>query len=54
MKLKPCPFCGGTDLSEREAAIIYWIVCENDQCCMEGPVASTQAAAINKWNRRKA
>lgn len=55
MELKPCPFCGssnvknewvyaGTDLEE------YWVECMN--CGGKGPWDSDQQQAIEEWNTR--
>jgi hypothetical protein len=49
-----CPFCGRSDnLSvdgNREST--YWIVCDTDGCCCEGPYRKTPEAALDAWNAR--
>ena len=49
MKLIPCPFCGGNDISIYGASV-YWAECEN--CFCEGPVSNSEAEAIKAWNTR--
>jgi hypothetical protein len=68
-ELKPCPFCGGTDLFvERLDYTACFVQCdssvgEHEACCMRGPVGMQDdddeetpgnAAAIRAWNRRAA
>ena len=51
-ELKPCPFCGGTDLEFDGAPIHYWIVCNNKECGAGGSGADTEEGAVEKWNTR--
>lgn len=50
-KLKPCPFCGATDVS-------HWIsdfgdhVVSCNVCFAQGSPAKTEEKAIAAWNRR--
>lgn len=50
-KLKPCPFCGGSDLRIIEA---HWIksavICK--QCGSASGCYDTEQQAIEAWNRR--
>jgi len=56
--LKPCPFCGGEDLS----VITVWgsgtgsglqcAQCNNSDCGAKGSMKVGSAAAIQAWNRR--
>ena len=53
-KLKPCPFCGYKHIKiYKEDDISYHGECCNPYCAIIGPVAGTEQAAINAWNRRK-
>lgn len=48
-KLKPCPFCGSTNIELDHAHIS--VVCGD--CCAEGPFGDADmAVAIETWNRR--
>lgn len=59
IKLKPCPFCGGEAVFERDRiAGIYCVECANCKCMTtfqfdfgEGEEASRKKAA-DVWNRR--
>jgi len=52
-ELKPCPFCGGTDLDRAgRGPMKCWVECLG--CTSEGPFGETPAAAIAAWNRRAA
>jgi Lar family restriction alleviation protein len=54
--LKPCPFCGSTDLRARKDEVAYsgqnsWIVlCRG--CGANGANVEGEDAAISAWNRR--
>lgn len=53
-ELKPCPFCGGTDLEilkPNDWSDTYSILCS---CTGEGPCCETECDAIEKWNERVA
>ena len=53
MSLKPCPFCGGTDLNTETDDGIYWVVCRG--CFAEGPYLSIRANDdATEWNTRAA
>jgi Lar family restriction alleviation protein len=47
-KLKPCPFCGGNNLSVK-GVTVYWVEC-ND-CNAASSVHKTEEEAIEAWNR---
>lgn len=52
MKLKPCPFCGGTT-TERQLSvplIVCWIRCKKCRASTRG--FATMRAATLAWNRR--
>jgi Lar family restriction alleviation protein len=49
-ELKPCPFCGGSDLDSVCYDAREWNVCRD--CGADGPVASTQAERHTLWNTR--
>ena len=54
IKLKPCPFCGGTARLRCEGAS-FWVECEFQNGCLVGPVIDifgTECEAIEVWNRR--
>ena len=56
-KLKPCPFCGRTDVvivktvnDTDEHDISYSVLC---QCCYTtGPLMRSRREAAEEWNRR--
>ena len=48
-KLKPCPFCGSTDVHLR-GRIAFCITCDN--CGGKGGGYPTIAGALKYWNRR--
>jgi len=67
MAMAPCPFCGGTELDVvySEGGTECWIVCENDECMIDGPATTIgcrdpdedgpvdlEAEAILLWNQR--
>lgn len=53
---KPCPFCGGEELSWRSSprvvggAYFWFIMCDNDDCNTTGPADLGKSGAIDKWN----
>lgn len=47
-KLKPCPFCGNTDVYS--SPHVPFIVCKKCRCW--GPKKRTVKQAIDAWNRR--
>ncbi len=53
-KLKPCPFCGGINITIEGHTGQFWVLCE---CGAEGPTPSTlwktEKEAIKAWNRRE-
>ena len=55
--LKPCPFCGGTNVHvdmDYRVGIPVWVV-DCNGCATSGPVvneAEGEAAAVEAWNRR--
>ena len=44
--LKPCPFCGGTDI----VAMDFWVFC--DRCGADGAICDARDGAITAWNKR--
>ena len=51
--LKPCPFCGSTNISVVEAGIrtdIWFVQCED--CTATFPHFDSKAEAVMAWNRR--
>lgn len=56
IKIKPCPFCGGTDLEVRDADKYTdaEVVCMNDSCGASVAYGKTRDAAVAVWNRRAA
>ena len=50
-ELKPCPFCGESDLTTETDDGIYWVICK--VCFAEGPYLSIRAdeTAVD-WNTR--
>lgn len=53
MKLRPCPFCGTSDLSYHEEMLA--ISCDNLLCGALGPVGNSpdyEADARRLWNER--
>lgn len=52
-KLKPCPFCGGTNIDCLEAGFrtgVWFVQC--DECYATFPDFDSEAEAIKAWNRR--
>jgi Lar family restriction alleviation protein len=49
-ELKPCPFCGGSNVSTYEVKGSYSTLCVG--CGGEGPEEDSEAEAIAAWNRR--
>lgn len=54
LQLKPCPFCGGTDVNLRQhlATNMSWVSC--GECGLEAPSETgwTDDIAIEYWNTR--
>lgn len=57
-QLKPCPFCGGTDIDMDECKVLmegvspYWSAFCNG-CETNGPATWIESEAITAWNTRK-
>ena len=51
-ELKPCPFCGGTNLNIRKGKYMWWVVCCNADCGASGGAKTYKTVAIEAWNRR--
>ena len=50
-ELKPCPFCGGEVIGERQINPDYnYLVCFKCGCCTK--VCKTNKEAVEAWNRR--
>lgn len=56
IELRPCPFCGSTDLhieTDSEPRSTVNVLCDNPDCEAEGPnQAFTADDAVIAWNRR--
>ena len=50
IELKPCPFCGETEITVKHGKYMWWCVCE--KCNATGGAQSRKLAAIEVWNRR--
>ena len=49
--IKPCPFCGSTNLNSIHISLNKWsVLCNN--CLAEGPLIDSQEKAIEIWNKR--
>ena len=48
-ELKPCPFCGGNNLSV-EGITFYWVECTDCNASIAGN--ETKEEAVEAWNRR--
>ena len=57
--LKPCPFCGGTDIEiegdrDWKRVMCYYPICTNKKCqCVINIFHKTEQEAIDAWNNRK-
>lgn len=49
-ELKPCPFCGGEQVTTKKGKYMWWCKCE--KCNAESGVRSKKEEAIEAWNRR--
>ena len=52
MKLKPCPFCGGSPIGPERSMCqpgYFYVECERCEIVMDG---SSKHQAIDAWNRR--
>jgi Lar family restriction alleviation protein len=49
-ELKPCPFCGGTDVEAIDQQGVAWVLCKS--CSVDGPFGSTAEEATAVWNHR--
>jgi Lar family restriction alleviation protein len=50
--LRPCPFCGGSDLRINRDIDPKFVAC--NKCWAFGPTAPTVALATERWNKRPA
>jgi Lar family restriction alleviation protein len=50
-ELKPCPFCGGTELKIDYCSGKWYVACAVP-CAALGPDGDTENAAIEAWNKR--
>ncbi len=48
--LKPCPFCGSTDLEFSTDPQFSFVDC--NECTAAGPVGKTEKVAAELWNER--
>lgn len=54
-RIKPCPFCGGTDIhiTEHPCGDGYWFIqCWNDECCAMLDDLDTPNDCVTLWNTR--
>lgn len=51
-ELKPCPFCGGTNLNLLKGKYMWWVECCNADCGATGGRKSLKKVAIVVWNWR--
>lgn len=51
-KLKPCPWCSGTDIKSVVDCGLFHILCIG--CGAQGPTERLEVAARAEWNRRVA
>lgn len=51
-ELKPCPFCGCTDLEPIKLGGVWMVHCQNYDCSADGPLDLGKSGAIEKWNER--
>jgi Lar family restriction alleviation protein len=49
-KLKPCPFCGGDQLTVLDSENLFWIHCM--RCQTDGPVRDSRLNAMKIWQLR--
>jgi Lar family restriction alleviation protein len=49
IEIKPCPFCGSTQVHMRDMATFPYVFCE--QCNAYGPSMETKEEAILMWNK---
>ncbi len=60
---KPCPFCGGAEVTVRDGSTFRWIAARCEGCGAAGPeikkslfdntpLAKQHEAAIQEWNKR--
>jgi len=58
VNIKPCPFCGKSDISKPLAyhwtggKLAYKISCLNTKCEASGGYSITEEGAIKAWNNR--
>lgn len=52
-ELKPCPFCDKAASMASAPPDAWWVVCDNNECCAEGPIRKVEADAVTAWNNRK-
>ena len=49
--IKPCPFCGCDQIHTYERSWVHPFTKYCRNCRMYGPIADTEAEAIEKWNK---
>ena len=55
IELKPCPFCGGTDIDYAHTKVSmndYVHIYRCDNCCISKGSSISKAIAANRWNSR--
>jgi Lar family restriction alleviation protein len=61
--IKPCPFCGGTEVTIHDGSTFRWITTKCEECGATGPeirkslgdgtpLSKQREAAIQEWNKR--
>lgn len=54
-KLKPCPFCGGTNIHIMDMGYPHWVYCGDCGARVHGGVVGEtlgKIASVEAWNRR--
>ena len=49
-KIKPCPFCGSSNIHLAQDDDLHWCGCTS--CGVEGPFRDSRINAIKVWQRR--
>jgi len=52
LRLRPCPFCGASDLYVNSDIEPKFVAC--NKCTAFGPTGATESQATERWNKRVA